>query len=115
MLERRENECRELRESIDEYEAQQADTREKFEATLEHLQGESDEKDAEIQAANREIEQYGHRIYELEEENERIKQESDRWRDEEADEREKLETLSSALKEVSFSLCRRLHKFDVPL
>lgn len=86
--------------NIAEFEANTNDLHAKFEATLEHLEQEAAEKDTEIEAANRDIERYGQRIYDLEEENERIKQESERLREDEAAERERLETLASALKEV---------------
>ena len=86
--------------NIAELESNTNDLHDKFETALAHLEHESEEKDAEIEAANREIEQYGQRIYELEEENDRIKAESDRQREDEAVERERLEAVASALKEV---------------
>lgn len=85
---------------ITELEANTNDLHEKFEAALAHLEQESEEKDAEIEAANREIEQFGQRIYELEEENDRIKAESQRMREDDAAERDRLQALSNALKEV---------------
>lgn len=85
---------------VTELEANTNDLHEKFETALAHLEHESDEKDAEIEAANREIEQFGQRIYELEEENDRIKAESQRAREDDAVEKERLHALSTALKEV---------------
>lgn len=67
---------------------------------LAHLESESDEKDAEIAAANREIEELGQRIYELEEDSDELKKMSDRIREDEAVERDRLEALAAALKEV---------------
>ena len=87
--------------NIADYEANTNELHEKFEAALAHLEQESEDKDAEIEAANREIEGFGQRIYELEEENERIIEESKRLREDEIMERERLEALSNALKEVS--------------
>jgi predicted nucleic acid-binding Zn-ribbon protein len=67
---------------------------------LQHLEKEADEKDAELEAANREIEKLSDQVYMLEEENDRIKEESDRIREDDAVEQERLEALSVALKEV---------------
>ena len=72
----------------------------KFEAALAHLEQEAEEKDEEIALANREIEQLGHRIYELEEDAEELKRINDRTREDEMVERERLEALTLALKEV---------------
>lgn len=72
----------------------------KFEAALAHLEQEAEEKDEEIALANREIEQLGHRIYELEEDAEELKRINDRAREDEMIERERLEALTAALKEV---------------
>ena len=100
VLETREAEARELRVGLADLEAALTDSHEKFEATMAHLEQESEDKDAEIEAANREIEGYGQRIYELEEENERIIEESKRLREDETTELERLEALSNALKDV---------------
>jgi chromosome segregation ATPase len=72
----------------------------KFEAALAHLEREAEEKDEEIALANREIEQLGHRIYELEEDAEELKRINDRAREDEMVERERLQALTAALKEV---------------
>ena len=85
---------------VSDLEAGTTEMHEKFEAALAHLERESEEKDAEIEAANREIEKLGEQVYLLEEENDRIKEESERIREDDAVERERLEALSSALKDV---------------
>jgi len=64
------------------------------------MEREAEEKDEEIALANREIEQLGHRIYELEEDAEELKRINDRTREDEMVERERLEALAVALKEV---------------
>jgi len=73
---------------------------EKFEAALAHLEQEADEKDAEVEAANREIGQLGDRIYELEEEGEELRKNVERARQDDAVEREHLEVLVATLKDV---------------
>ncbi|KAI9069427.1 hypothetical protein FKP32DRAFT_1640799 [Trametes sanguinea] len=98
-LEQRDAECKELRLHIDEYEANADDLNNKFEAALAHLERESEEKDTEIEAANRELERMSNQLYALEEENERLKEEMERLREDEAHERDRLEQLSSALKQ----------------
>ena len=92
--------------SLAEVENGMAELQDQTEIAVGHLQQESEEKDAEIEAANREIEKLGHQVYILEEENERIKEVSDRLREDEAIERERLEALSAALKDVSFRMYR---------
>jgi chromosome segregation ATPase len=59
-----------------------------------------EEKDAEIQATNQAIEKLSEQIYILEDENDRLKEESQRMREDDAAEQERLEALSTALKEV---------------
>ncbi|ETW85083.1 hypothetical protein HETIRDRAFT_470129 [Heterobasidion irregulare TC 32-1] len=98
-LAERDSECEELRLHISELESNTNILHEKFEAALAHLESESDEKDAEIAAANREIEELGQRIYELEEDSDELKKMSDRIREDEAVERDRLEALAAALKE----------------
>lgn len=49
---------------------------------------------------NQTIEKLSEQIYLLEDENDRIKEDSDRQRDDDAVERERLEALTTALKEV---------------
>ena len=85
----------------------------KFEAALAHLEQEAEEKDEEIALANREIEQLGHRIYELEEDAEELKRINDRAREDEMIERERLEALTAALKEVSATVVILVYCFDI--
>src|ERR1700744_4412712 len=85
----------------------------KFEAALAHLEQEAEEKDEEIALANREIEQLGHRIYELEEDAEELKRINDRAREDEMIERERLEALTAALKEVSAAVVILVYCFYI--
>jgi septal ring factor EnvC (AmiA/AmiB activator) len=85
----------------------------KFEAALAHLEQEAEDKDEEIAIANREIEQLGHRIYELEEDAEELKRINDRARDDEMVERERLEALTAALKEVRGFAVVPVPPFDI--
>ncbi|KAI0669382.1 hypothetical protein C8Q78DRAFT_978290, partial [Trametes maxima] len=98
-LDQRDAECKELRLHIDEYEANNEDLHNKFEATLAHLEREAEEKDNEIEASNREIEQMSNQLYALEGENERLKEDMERLREDEGVERERLEQLAAALKQ----------------
>ena len=102
VLEQREAESKDLRMHIAELESNTDDLHEKFEVALAHLERESEEKDAEIEAANREIEKLGVQVYHLEEENERIREEAQRIREDDSVERERLEALTNALKDVRF-------------
>jgi chromosome segregation ATPase len=108
-LAERDVESEELRMQIAELESNTNALHDKFEAALAHLEREAEEKDEEIALANREIEQLGHRIYELEEDAEELKRINDRAREDEMVEHERLEALTVALKEVSslaiFSEC----------
>jgi len=85
----------------------------KFEAALAHLEREAEEKDEEIAIANREIEQFGHRVYELEEDAEELKRINDRAREDEMVERERLQALTAALKEVRGFAVVSVPPFDV--
>ena len=76
---------------------------EKFEQALAHLEQESDDKDNEIAANNEEIQKLGDQVYALEEENDKIRDEFDRIREDDIAERERLEALSAALKDVSLN------------
>ncbi|KAI9464786.1 hypothetical protein F5148DRAFT_1209689 [Russula earlei] len=98
-LAERDAESEELRMQIAELESNTNALHDKFEAALAHLEREAEEKDEEIALANREIEQLGHRIYELEEDAEELKRINDRAREDEMVERERLEALTAALKE----------------
>jgi hypothetical protein len=86
--------------NISELEANTNDLHTRFEAALAHLEKDSEEKDAEIEAANGAIEKLGEQVYILEDENDKLKEESERLREDEAIERERLEALTMALKEV---------------
>jgi chromosome segregation ATPase len=99
-LAERDAESEELRMQINELESNTNALHDKFEAALAHLEREAEEKDEEIALANREIEQLGHRIYELEEDAEELKRINDRAREDEMVERERLQALTAALKEV---------------
>ena len=69
-----------------------------------HLEEEAEEKDNELEAANRDLEKMSNQLYALEEENERLKEAMDRIREDEGVERERLEQLAAALKQVSHTL-----------
>lgn len=73
---------------------------EKFEQALAHLEDETEEKDNEISANNAEIQKLGDQVYALEEENDKLRDEFDRVREDDIAERERLEALSAALKDV---------------
>ncbi|PSR73176.1 hypothetical protein PHLCEN_2v10953 [Hermanssonia centrifuga] len=109
-LEQREADSKELRLHISELEAETTEMHEKFEAAFAHLEQEAEEKDAEIEAANRDIERLSEQVYRLEEENDRIREESDRLREDDAIERERLEKLSSVLKEKVADLTSQLEQ-----
>ncbi|KAI0295796.1 hypothetical protein BC826DRAFT_1104178 [Russula brevipes] len=98
-LAERDAESEELRMQVAELESNTNALHDKFEAALAHLEREAEEKDEEIALANREIEQLGHRIYELEEDAEELKRINDRAREDEMVEHERLEALTVALKE----------------
>ncbi|KAI0281857.1 hypothetical protein BGY98DRAFT_1094721 [Russula aff. rugulosa BPL654] len=100
----RDGESEELRMQVAELESNTNALHDKFEAALAHLEQEAEDKDEEIALANREIEQLGHRIYELEEDAEELKRINDRAREDEMVERERLEALTAALKEKAAHL-----------
>lgn len=87
---------------ISELENDTNDLHSKFEAALTQLEQEGEDKDAEIENANREIQKLGQRVYELEDEIDGLREDAARLQEDEAVERERLEALSSALKEVIF-------------
>ncbi|KZT74114.1 hypothetical protein DAEQUDRAFT_754076 [Daedalea quercina L-15889] len=112
VVEQKDAENRDLRMSLAEVENGMAELQDQTEIAVGHLQQEAEEKDAEIEAANREIEKLGHQVYMLEEENERIKDASDRLREDEAVERERLEALAIALKEKVAGLKSQLEEMQ---
>ena len=76
----------------------------KFQAAFAHMEEEADENEAKIEGLQETIDQLGEQIYHLEDENDRLKEEGERIRDEEIAERERLEVLTAALKEVFFKI-----------
>lgn len=109
----RDAESEELRMQVAELESNTNALHDKFEAALAHLEQEAEDKDEEIAIANREIEQLGHRIYELEEDAEELKRINDRAHEDEMVERERLEALTAALKEVRGFAVVPVPPFDV--
>jgi septation ring formation regulator EzrA len=85
-------------------EANTNDLHAKFESALAHLEEESDQKDLELESLQETIDKLGEQIYQLEDENDRFKEEHERMREEEIAERDRLEALSAALKEVRLRL-----------
>jgi hypothetical protein len=84
--------------NISELEANTNDLHEKFEQALAHLEQESFKKDGGITANHEEIQKLGEQVYALAE-NDRIRKEFERVRENEGGERE---ALSAALKDVRF-------------
>lgn len=113
VLAERETEVRELRLNISEFEARNNDLRNEFEAALNDLEVQAETKDAQIEAMRTTIDKLGEEIYILEDENDKIKEEAERMRDDDAAERERLEALSAALKEVSFILLLRIQSLHI--
>lgn len=97
---------------VAELEANTNNLHDKFDDALANLEREADEKDEELAAANREVEQFGHRIYELEEEHDELRKLNDRLREDEAVDRERLEALTEALKDVRDCFIRLLLRFN---
>lgn len=85
--------------NISELEANTNDLHEKFEQALAHLEQESDETDNEIATNNKGIQKLGDLVYMLEE-NDKLRDEFERVRQDEGAERDRLEALSTALKDV---------------
>lgn len=109
VLAERETEVRELRLNMSEFEARNNDLRNEFEAALNDLEAQAEAKDTEIEGLRTTIDKLGEDIYMLEDENDKIKEEAERIRDDDAVERERLEALSAALKEVrSYSVIQAL-------
>ncbi|KAF9267702.1 hypothetical protein L218DRAFT_919289 [Marasmius fiardii PR-910] len=104
VLAERETESKELRLNISELEAGANDLHNKFETTLAHLEEEAESKDAEIEALNETIQRLGNSIYELEDENDKMKE----LREEDSNEHDRLEQLVAALKEKLATLKQEL-------
>ena len=100
VLAEREAESKDLRVNISELEANTDLLHTKFEAAFAHMEEEADENEAKIEGMQETIDQLGEQIYHLEDENDRLKEEGERMREDETAERERLEALSAALKEV---------------
>ena len=100
MLAEREAESKDLRVNIAELEANTDVLHSKFQAAFAHMEEEADENEAKIEGMQETIDQLGEQIYHLEDDNDRLKEEGERIREEEIAERERLEALSVALKEV---------------
>lgn len=96
----RDAESRELRSQLEELEDTNRTAHAKFEAALEHQEQQLELKDDEIEAGNVEIERLGQRVWELEDEGERLKDDNERVREEAAVDREALESVTTALREV---------------
>ncbi|KAL0063667.1 hypothetical protein AAF712_009359 [Marasmius tenuissimus] len=108
VLAERETEARDLRLNITELEAGQNDLHQKFETTLAHLEEEADAKEADIESLNDTIQRLGDQIYGLEDENDKMKE----IREDEANERERLEQLVAALKEKLVILKQELDELN---
>lgn len=102
-LERSEAESKELRMTISEYESDHNDLHDKLEDVFGSYEREGQEKDVEIEVAIREIEKLGQQVYDLEDENERLKDEWARMQEADAAKREEVEGLTEALKGVSLT------------
>ncbi|PFH53520.1 hypothetical protein AMATHDRAFT_1175 [Amanita thiersii Skay4041] len=110
VLAERESESRDLRMNITELETNTNDLHSKFEAALTQLENEIDQKEVDIESLNETIQKLGQQIYVLEDENDRLKEDAERVREEEAIERERLEGLTTALKDKSAGLKSQLQK-----
>jgi peptidoglycan hydrolase CwlO-like protein len=100
VLAEREAESKDLRVNISELEANTDMLHSKFQAAFAHMEEEADENEAKIEGMQETIDQLGEQIYHMEDENDRLKEEGERTREEEIADRERLEVLSVALKEV---------------
>lgn len=103
VLGERDTECKDLRLTISELETNTNDLHNKFEAALAHLEQEADEKDAQIETLNEAMEKLSEQVYILEDENDRLKEDHEKMKEEDDAERERLETLTAALREVRVS------------
>jgi predicted nucleic acid-binding Zn-ribbon protein len=97
----KEVEARELRVQITDMEESTNELHNKFEAALLVVEEQSKEKEAELEAANREIQRLGDRVFELEDEIDRTREGTEQWKDEVMAETARLEGTVSALKDVS--------------
>ena len=100
VLAERETECKDLRMTMSELEANTNELHTKYETAFADLEQDIYQKDVELENFQEAMDKLGEQVYQLEDENERLKEEHQRLRDDEAAERERLEALSEALKEV---------------
>lgn len=100
MVADRDAEARELRIQVEELEDSHRDAHAKFEAALEHQEHQLELKEEEIEGGNLEIQRLGQRVWELEDEGDRLKEDNERAREEAAVDHEALESVITALKEV---------------
>ena len=100
ILAERDAEAEKLRHRNAELEDNTTVLHDKFEAALAHMEQEAAEKDAELEAANLDIEKLGNRIWILEDEAETWKEDELKRAEEDAVEKERVEMVVSALKEV---------------
>lgn len=100
ILAERDVEAEKLRHRNAELEDNTTVLHDKFEAALAHLEQEAAEKDAELEAANRDIERLGNRLWVLEDEAEKWKEDELRRLEEDAVEKERVEMVINALKDV---------------
>ncbi|KAG5634459.1 hypothetical protein H0H81_001876 [Sphagnurus paluster] len=110
VLEQRDAESKDLRLNISELETTIDSLHSKFETALGHLEEESEEKDSRIEQLTHGMEKLSEEIYAMEDLNDRLKEEADRQREDEAVERERLEALAAALKDKIASLNKELHE-----
>lgn len=103
VLAERDAESKDLRLNINELEANTEDLHAKFEAALAHLEREAEEKDNEIETLTDAVKELGEQIYNLEDERDRIRDAADRMREDDDVEKERLEAIQVALKEVCLS------------
>ncbi len=103
VLAERDAESKDLRLNINELEANTEDLHTKFEAALAHLEREAEEKDNEIETLTDAIKELGEQVYNLEDERDRIRDTADRMREDDDVEKERLEAIQAALKEVCLS------------
>ena len=86
--------------TISELETNTIDLHAKYEAAFAHLEEQIDQKDVDLEHLQETIDKLGEQVYHLEDENERLKEEHQRLREDEEAERERLEALVVAFKEV---------------
>ena len=87
--------------TISELEETNRQTLSNFQNDLVSLEQEAEQKDAEIESLTQTIERLGEQMYILEDDNDRLKEESDRQHEDDVAECERLEAVNAAQKEVS--------------